>query len=62
MLDRATRAHLGFRHLARHTYPFVLEWSRMRLLVQELALVTEQFSADVQTFLEHGGQSSPGTE
>ena len=34
----------------------------MRLLVQELALVTEQFSADVQTFLEHGGQSSPGTE
>jgi hypothetical protein len=51
--------YLGFRHLARHTYPFVLEWSRMRLLVQELVTVSEQFSTDVQAFLEHAGQSGP---
>jgi len=45
--------YLGFRHLARHTYPFSLEWNRMCQLVQELASVSEQFSSDVREFIEH---------
>ena len=43
--------YLGFRHLARHTYPFLFEWSRMRHLVRDLASVFEQFRADVRAFL-----------
>jgi len=49
--------YLGFRHLARHTYPFSLEWNRMCRLVQELASVSEQFCSDVGRFIEHAEQS-----
>jgi len=44
--------YLGFRHLARHTYSFTLEWSRMRDLVRDLASVWERFRADLQAFLD----------
>jgi len=49
--------YLGFRHLARHTYPFLFEWSRMRVLVRDLPFVLEQFRQDVWTFLEYDNQS-----
>ena len=54
--------YLGFRHLSRHTYPFLLEWSRMRHLVHELASVSEQFRRDVLAFLERADQSEPSRE
>jgi hypothetical protein len=43
---------LGFRHLARHTYPFLLNWSRMCDLVKELDSVFLMFHQEVQSFLE----------
>jgi hypothetical protein len=49
--------YLGFRHLARHTYPFSLEWNRMCQLVQELASVSERFCSDVRKFIEHAEHS-----
>jgi hypothetical protein len=33
--------YLAFRHLSRHTYPFLLNWSRMRRLVSNLAEVLQ---------------------
>jgi hypothetical protein len=51
---------LGFRHLARHTYPFVLEWSRMEPLVHEMVPVYEQFRAEAMAFLEQAGGRDEG--
>lgn len=45
-------AYLGFRHLARHTYSFALEWARMQDLVQNMVSVWERFRTDIQAFLD----------
>jgi len=45
-------AYLGFRHLARHTYSFTLDWTRMAGLVRDLASVWAEFRADIQAFLD----------
>jgi hypothetical protein len=50
LLDRM-ESFLGFRHLARHTYPFLLNWSRMRHLVEELGPVFALFRQDVENFI-----------
>ena len=50
VLDRM-ESFLGFRHLARHTYPFLLNWSRMRHLVVELGPVLALFRQDVEHFI-----------
>lgn len=44
--------YLGFRHIARHTYSFALEWTRMCDLVRDLVPVWERFRTDVQAFLD----------
>ena len=46
------RPYLGFRHVARHTYTFVLEWPKMQNLVWELMDVWTSVQADVEAFLE----------
>jgi hypothetical protein len=51
MLKKSAKLQ-GFRHLARHTYPFTLDWSRMAGLVRDMASVWAQFRADVQAFLD----------
>jgi len=43
--------YLGFRHLARHTYPFFLNWGRMRGLVEEMDAVLRSFQDQVQDFM-----------
>lgn len=43
--------YLGFRHLFRHAYPMTLRWSRLRPLVEKLTTTVEQFSREVETFL-----------
>ena len=43
---------LGFRHLARHTYPFLLNWSRMRLLVEGIIPVLDDFRDEIEAFLQ----------
>lgn len=49
--------YLGFRHIARHTYSFALEWTRMRDLVGDLASVWERFRAEIQAFLDQQEES-----
>ena len=44
--------YLGFRHVSRHAYTFVLEWSKMQKLVWELRDVLGIVQADVESFLE----------
>ena len=43
--------YLGFRHLARHTYPFFLNWGRMRGLVEDMDSVLRSFQDQVQDFI-----------
>lgn len=59
-LDRLV-PFLGFRHLARHTYPFLLEWNRMCDLVREMTPVCQQFSAEVEAFVEQVDQAVDGS-
>lgn len=44
--------YLGFRHLARHTYPFLLNWNRMRGLVNDLDAVLPAFRQEIQVFMD----------
>ncbi|MDP6038427.1 MAG: hypothetical protein QGG64_07745 [Candidatus Latescibacteria bacterium] len=44
--------YLGFRHVARHAYTFVLEWGKMQKLVWELRSVWLAVQADVESFME----------
>lgn len=44
---------LGFRHLARHTYPFLLNWIRMRHLVEEMGDVLRIFHEEIKIFLKN---------
>ena len=43
--------YLGFRHVSRHTYTFVLVWDKMQNLVWELRDVWNAVRADVELFL-----------
>jgi hypothetical protein len=54
-------AYLGFRHLARHTYSFTLEWTRMAGLVRDLKSVWAEFHADIQAFLDRQEDSRSDT-
>lgn len=53
---------LGFRHLARHTYPFLLEWGRMCHLVREMVPAYEQFRAEVEAFLAETDEATAGAD
>lgn len=44
--------YLAFRHLSRHTYPFLLNWSRMRGLVVDLGHVLEAFQSEIGRLLK----------
>lgn len=44
--------YLGFRHVSRHAYTFVLEWPKMQNLVSGLTDVWIAVQTDVQSFLE----------
>ena len=44
--------YLGFRHLARHTYPFFLNWNRMRGLVEDLSAVLASFRHEIEVFMD----------
>ena len=44
--------YLGFRHVARHVYTFVLDWDKMQDLVWDLKDVWLVVKADVKLFLE----------
>lgn len=44
--------YLAFRHLSRHTYPFSLNWSRMRGLVMNLRSVHQSLHEEVTVFLD----------
>lgn len=46
------RPYLGFRHVVRHTYTFVLEWPKMQKLIWELADVWTAVKSDVESFLD----------
>ena len=52
--------YLGFRHLARHTYPFLLNWRRMRGLVEELDAVLLCCLDEIKGFMDKMG--SPDDE
>ena len=43
--------YLGFRHVSRHTYTFVLVWDKMQNLVWDLRDVWNAVQADVELFL-----------
>ncbi|MBT3346299.1 MAG: hypothetical protein HN712_04770 [Gemmatimonadetes bacterium] len=47
---------LGFRHLARHTYPFLLDWARMRDLVREIAPLHTLLRRDLEKFIKTMGE------
>ncbi len=46
------REYLRFRHFFRGAYPFLLEWERMRTLVEECPRVLKQIDAELGTFME----------
>lgn len=43
--------YLGFRHVCRHSYSFVLEWSRLRDLVMMLGDTWAQVKAELEEFV-----------
>ena len=44
--------YLGFRHVYRHAYSFLLEWSQMRKLVLDLGEVWASVRADIRAMLD----------
>ena len=50
-LQERLEPYLGFRHLARHTYPFLLDWRRMCHLVEDLGNVLDLFGARIEDFV-----------
>ena len=59
-LDRL-EPFLGFRHLARHTYPFLLVWDRMSYLVPDMTSLYAQIRREVAVLLEsldHGTEQT----
>lgn len=47
-LGQQLRPFLGFRHLARHNYPFVLDWHMMRELVEQMTPVLGLFQGEIR--------------
>ena len=45
--------YLGFRHIARHSYTFFLEWDKMQQLVWELSDVWGAVNAEIEAFVEN---------
>lgn len=43
--------YLGFRHIARHSYTFVLEWSKMQNLVWNLKNIWEAVKTEIEAFI-----------
>lgn len=61
-LAEQLRPFLGFRHLARHNYPFVLDWGMMRHLTEELDATFDLFRSEIVTFLEAIGPADDEQE
>ena len=45
--------YLSFRHVFRHGYALRLDWSRLKLLIEELGPVFNQYKSDLDKFLSH---------
>ena len=45
--------YLSFRHVFRHAYSLKLDWSRLKLLIEELGPVFNRYKSDLEKFLSH---------
>lgn len=51
-LYRQLNEYLGFRHVFRHAYLHELQWSKMRLLVENLEKVIQLFETEIANYLQ----------
>lgn len=46
------KAYLGFRHVFRHAYLHELQWSKMRILVENIDQVLAMFEKEIRAYLD----------